>query len=199
MADSKRFYWLKLKKDFFERQEIQIIESMPNGKEYVLFYLKLLCKSIEYEGKLRCNEQIPYTEEMLAVVTKTDIETVRTAIETFKTFGLIEVKRDKSFFMKDANEMIGSETEWAEKKRKYRETQKGQSEDNQKTKSSQKKTMSDKSKSKSNIPSSPPIRGEEEDIYRQVKDYVPPINLHLGGLEDIVECNGLGDEGLPFH
>ena len=41
MAD-KKYYWLKLKKDFFKRHDIQIIENMPNGKDYVLFYLKLL-------------------------------------------------------------------------------------------------------------------------------------------------------------
>ena len=34
MAKSKTFYWLKLKRDFFKRHDIQIIESMPNGKDY---------------------------------------------------------------------------------------------------------------------------------------------------------------------
>ena len=36
--DSKRFYWLKLEKDFFKRHDIRVVESMPNGKDYILFY-----------------------------------------------------------------------------------------------------------------------------------------------------------------
>jgi hypothetical protein len=42
----KRYYWLKLKRDFFKRHDIKIIEAMPNGKDYVLFYLKLLVVGI---------------------------------------------------------------------------------------------------------------------------------------------------------
>ena len=40
--DKERYYWLKLKRDFFKRHDIRVIEDMPNGKEYVLFYLKLM-------------------------------------------------------------------------------------------------------------------------------------------------------------
>ena len=39
---NKRYYWLKLKRDFFKRHDIRIIESQENGKDYVLFYLKML-------------------------------------------------------------------------------------------------------------------------------------------------------------
>ena len=55
-----KFYWLKLDKDFFKRHDIKIIESMPNGKDYILFYLKLLCESLDHDGSLRFNDQIPY-------------------------------------------------------------------------------------------------------------------------------------------
>ena len=61
----KRYYWLKLPKDFFKRHDVRIIEAMPNGKDYILFYLKLLCESIDHEGNLRFSDQIPYNEEML--------------------------------------------------------------------------------------------------------------------------------------
>ena len=56
----KKYYWLKLKRDFFKRHDIKIIEAMPNGKEYSLFYLKLLCESVDHEGSLRFSEQIPW-------------------------------------------------------------------------------------------------------------------------------------------
>ena len=52
MADNKRFFWLKLKEDFFEDETIEWLEEQPNGKEYVLFYLKMCLKSLKHDGKL---------------------------------------------------------------------------------------------------------------------------------------------------
>ena len=49
-----KFYWLKLDKDFFKRHDIKIIESMPNGKDYILFYLKLLCESLDHDAGPVC-------------------------------------------------------------------------------------------------------------------------------------------------
>ena len=63
---NKKYYWLKLDRNFFKRHDIRIVETMPNGKEYVLFYMKLLVESIDHEGQLRFNEMIPYNNEMLA-------------------------------------------------------------------------------------------------------------------------------------
>ena len=60
MEENKRYYWLKLKRDFFRRHDIQIVENMPNGKDYILFYLKLLCESVDHNGNLRFSEQIPF-------------------------------------------------------------------------------------------------------------------------------------------
>ena len=120
MAD-KRYFWLKLKKDFFKRHDVQIIESMPDGKEYILFYLKLLCESIDHNGYLRFSEEIPYTEEMLATITSTDKQIASDALDVFLEFGLLEILEDKTFYLKQVESMIGCETEWADKKRKQRE------------------------------------------------------------------------------
>ena len=50
MSQNKKYYWLKLKEDFFERDEIKIIESQKNGKDYINFYFKLLLKSLKSNG-----------------------------------------------------------------------------------------------------------------------------------------------------
>ena len=68
MSDNRKFYWLKLKHDFFKRHDIRILEEMENGKDYILFYLKLLLESISHEGQLRFSETIPYNEKMLSVI-----------------------------------------------------------------------------------------------------------------------------------
>lgn len=123
-----RFYWLKLKKDFFKRHDIQIIESMPNGKEYVLFYLKLLVESIDHEGELRFSETIPYNVEMLATITNTNTDTVWNALKVFAEFGMIEVLEDKTVFMVEVHKMLGSavDNDNANRQRRFREAKKEQ-------------------------------------------------------------------------
>ena len=117
----ERYYWLKLKRDFFKRHDIQIVEDMPNGKDYILFYVKLLCESVDHEGKLRFNEEIPYNENMLATITHTNIDTVRSAIKIFTQLQMMEILDDGTIYMQEVQKMLGSETIWAEKKRIYRE------------------------------------------------------------------------------
>lgn len=126
----RRYYWLKLKRDFFKRHDVMIIEGMPNGKDYVLFYLKLLCESVDHDGRLRFSETIPYNEQMLATITNTNIDTVRNAIGVFRQLDLIEILDDGTFYMNEVQKMLGSETEWAEKKRAYRENTRAMIEDN---------------------------------------------------------------------
>ncbi len=118
---AKKFYWLKLKKDFFKRHDIRIIEEMPNGKDYILFYLKLLLESIDHNGELRFNDTIPYNEEMLSVVTNTNVDIVRSAMKVFLQLKMIEIMDDETIYMTEVAKMTGSETEWAKKKRLYRE------------------------------------------------------------------------------
>jgi predicted phage replisome organizer len=132
---AKKYYWLKLQKDFFKRHDIRIIEDMPNGKDYILFYMKLLVESISHEGELRFSDTIPYNEQMLSTITHTNIDIVRSAIKIFSELHLMELMDNGTIYMSEVSQMMGTETEWAEKKRLYRESKEGQ-----------KRTLSDKSK-----------------------------------------------------
>ena len=120
----RKFFWLKLKEDFFKRHDIRIIESMDNGKEYVLFYLKLLLESISHEGKLRFSDTIPYNEKMLSTITDTNVDIVRSALKVLKELNLIEIYDDQTLYMSEINKMIGSENSSAERVRKFRERNK---------------------------------------------------------------------------
>ena len=120
MAENKKYYWLKLKRDFFKRHDIRIIEEMPNGKDYILFYLKLLLESIDHEGSLRFSDTIPYNEQMLSVVTNTNIDIVRSAMKLFIELNMMSVFDDQTIYMTEVDKLIGSETEWARKKRLQR-------------------------------------------------------------------------------
>ena len=132
MAEVKKYYWLKLKKDFFKRHDIRIIEEMPNGKDYVLLYLKLLVESISHEGSLRFSDTIPYNEQMIATVTNTNIDIVRSAMKVFENLHMVDILDDETIYMTEVKSLVGSETEWARKKRIYRQNQ-PQIEDKQRT------------------------------------------------------------------
>jgi predicted phage replisome organizer len=116
----KKYYWLKLKRDFFKRHDIQIIEDMPNGKDYILFYVKLLCESVDHDGMLRFNEEIPYNEEMLATITRTNVDIVRSAVKVFSQLQMMEILDDGTIYMREVQKMLGCESYWAEQKRLQR-------------------------------------------------------------------------------
>jgi predicted phage replisome organizer len=120
MAENGKYYWLKLKRDFFKRHDIRIIEEMPNGKDYILFYLKLLLESIDHNGSLRFSDTIPYNEQMLSVVTNTNIDIVRSAMKLFVDLNMMSICDDKTIYMNEVEKLIGGETRWAEKKRLQR-------------------------------------------------------------------------------
>ena len=126
MDNNGRFYWLKLKRDFFKRHDITIIESMPNGKDYILFYLKLLCESVDHEGNLRFSEQIPYNEDMLATLTHTNVDVVRSAIKVFTGLGMMEILDDGTYYLNEVQKMIGyaADNDNANRQRRYRERKK---------------------------------------------------------------------------
>ena len=90
MSQKKKYYWLKLKDDFFDKDEVKIIEGQPNGKDYIIFYMKLLLKSVKTEGELFFKETIPYSPQMLSTITNTNIDTVRVAVDLFISLGLME-------------------------------------------------------------------------------------------------------------
>lgn len=120
---NKRYYWLKLKENFFEDDTIQWLEEQENGKEYALFYLKLCLKSLKTDGKLVRfvgEKLIPYDKTALAKMTNTDADTVVVAMNLFKEIGLISIYETGEIFLNQLAEMVGSETNKAESMRRLR-------------------------------------------------------------------------------
>jgi predicted phage replisome organizer len=144
MSDTKKYYWLKLKRDFFKRHDIKIIESMENGKDYVLFYLKLLLESVDHDGSLRFSETVPYNDKMLATITDTNIDIVRSAVKIFAELGMMEQFDDGTLYMAQVQSMLGSETSEAIRLREIRAKKKQmlitQGESVQRTKTYEKRT-----------------------------------------------------------
>lgn len=125
---NKKYYWLKLKEDFFEEDTISWIEEQENGKEYCLFYLKLCLKSLKTNGTLIRNVGtmlVPYDAKQLGKITNTDIDTVRIAMELFKNIGLVEILDNGEIFLRQLQNMVGSETSKAQLMRNKRAKDKG--------------------------------------------------------------------------
>lgn len=120
---NKRYYWLKLKNDFFDGDEINWLEEQENGAVYILFYLKLCLWSLRSDGVLmrRVGKmEIPYDTKKLAEITGTPLPAAETAMALLTSAGLVEVQENGALFMPQMEDMTGSETERAAIMRKYR-------------------------------------------------------------------------------
>lgn len=148
---NKKYFWLKLKEDFFEEDTIAWIEEQQNGKEYSLFYLKLCLKSLKTNGVLIRNVGqmlIPYDAKMLSKLTNTEFDTVVVAMELFKQIGLITVLENGEIFLPQLDNMVGSESKWAKYKRKDNKLEKLQSKSNDAPKLLQTEIEKEKEKEK---------------------------------------------------
>ena len=120
---AKKYYWMKLKEDFFDDDAIEWLEEQPKGKEYALFYLKLCLKSLKTNGVLIRTVGtilVPYDTRKLADITKTDYDTTIVAMELLKNIGLVEIMESGEICLPRMEEMIGSETDKAVLMRKIR-------------------------------------------------------------------------------
>lgn len=124
MKENKRFYWLKLRDDFFYTTEIKIMKSLPNGKDYIILLLQLRLLSINHNGLLQYNEYIPYDINTLASLTDTNVDIIRSGIKIFEGMKLLSILDDGTFFMEKISELVGGESKWAEYKRDQRNLKK---------------------------------------------------------------------------
>lgn len=121
MSDNKKYYYLRLKDNFFDSEELKILESMKDGYLYSNILLKLYLRSLKNDGKLVVNDRIPYNAEMLASVTGHQVGTVKQALSMFKDLGLIDVLENGAIYMLDIQNFIGRGSSEADRKREYRQ------------------------------------------------------------------------------
>ena len=120
MSDNKKYYYLKLRDNFFDNDDIAILESMPDGILYSNILLKLYLRSLKNNGKLMFNDRIPYNAQMLSTITRQPIAVVEKAVGIFQEMGLIEVLDNGAIYMLDIQNFIGSSNTEADRKREYR-------------------------------------------------------------------------------
>ena len=120
MSDNRKYYYLKLKESYFDDDAIVLLESMPDGILYSNILLKLYLKSLKNGGKLQLDENIPYTAQMIATLTRQQVGTVERALGIFQQLGLVEQLHGGLLYMTDIELMIGQSSTEAERKRAAR-------------------------------------------------------------------------------
>ena len=120
MAENRRFYYLKLKENFYNSETMVVLESMPDGLLYSNLLLKMYLMSLKNGGILMLNEHLPHTVQTIATFTRHQIGTVERAIKVFREFGLVEVLNDGAFYMTDIQLLIGQSSTEGERKKRER-------------------------------------------------------------------------------
>lgn len=124
MSEPKRYFWLKLHKDFFQRKEIKRLRKIAGGDTYTIIYLKMLLRSIMSEGQLYFDG----LEEDFAAEVALDLdeseENVQITITYLLNSGLLEMRSDDEYYLPDTKNSTGCETAVAARVRRHREKQK---------------------------------------------------------------------------
>ncbi|HEM3543390.1 TPA: phage replisome organizer N-terminal domain-containing protein [Streptococcus suis] len=120
MADNRKYYYLKLKEDFFESDEAVVLESMPDGYIYSNILLKLYLRSLKNNGLLMFNNLIPYNSQMLATITRHQVGTIEKAVKIFKDLQLIEILDNGAIYMTNIQNFVGQSSTNADRMRESR-------------------------------------------------------------------------------
>lgn len=120
MSDNKQYYYIKLKADYFDSDEMIVLESMPDGHKYSNILLKFILRSLKNEGKLMFNNKIPFNSTMLSQVTKHSVGDIEKAIRIFEDLNLIEILTNGAIYINNIQEYIGKSSTEADRKRIYR-------------------------------------------------------------------------------
>lgn len=119
MSDNKKYYYMRLKENFFDTNEMKILESIQDGYKYSNILLKLYLMSLQGNGKLMFNDRIPYNAQMIATITRHSVGDVEKALKIFKDLGLIDVLDTGAIYMLDIQNFIGQSSSEADRQRNY--------------------------------------------------------------------------------
>lgn len=121
---NKKFFWIKLKQDFFNDPYIKLLRRMAGGDTYTIIYLEMLVKSASTDGMLYFQGAGQDIAEELSLILGENVEDVRALLAYLEAKKLIthpEIKED--VFLVASADLTGSETDSAMRMRKFRERQ----------------------------------------------------------------------------
>lgn len=121
MSDSKRFYWLKLKEDFFRQKEIKKLRKLAGGDTYTVIYLKMLLRSLKDGGRLYYEGIEENFPAELALDIDEDEDNVKMAVAFLLANNILTQNQPDEYELITAHEMTDSECDSAARVRRLRE------------------------------------------------------------------------------
>ena len=117
----KRYYWLKLKEDFFAQPKIKKLRRIAGGDTYTIIYLKMQLLSLKNEGRLLFEGTEDNFVDEIALTIDEDPENVSVTVAYLMRQGLLEQCSDDEYSLPQAIQSIGRETDAAQRMRLKRE------------------------------------------------------------------------------
>ena len=121
---AKRYYWLKLKDDFFTDKRIKKLRRIAGGDTYTIIYLKMMMKCMNNDGILEYDGIEDSFAEELALDLDEDADNVQITVNYLMQAGLLEEMGENHFLMTEVPGLVGSETASAQRVRDFRNKQK---------------------------------------------------------------------------
>ena len=118
---AKKYFWLKLKNDFFTQPKIKKLRRIAGGDTYTIIYLKMQLLSLKNDGRLFYEGIEDDFPEEIALTIDEDPENVRVTVQYLLSQGLMENCSESEYVMTETQNLIGSETDSARRVRKSRE------------------------------------------------------------------------------
>lgn len=123
MAEGKRYFWLKLKEDFFSSKRIKKLRKLAGGDTYTIIYLKMQLLSLKHDGEIQYTGLENTFAEELALDLDESVENVQVTLQYLQSCGLIETSDNINFLLPYAIENTGSEGSSAQRMRELRARQ----------------------------------------------------------------------------
>lgn len=197
MSENKRYYWMKLKKDFFDQKMIKILKTFEDGEKMIMIFLKIQLHSLENDGYVYYEKMLPTFEQELSIAIDEDTEIVKLTLDTLIRFGAVEKIDDKKYYITALEDCIGSETKDAARMRKKRSEQCSQNDEHfppeiEKEKEKEKELYQSKSKTPSSFSSEK--KGGGFSGQKNYYGYVKKPLLHKGTAYDLKEIQKFIDK-----
>ena len=121
MGKGKRYYWLKLKTNFFDSKEMLRLRSIAGGDTYTIIYLKMLLLSLKTDGLIEYDGVDATQDEEIALLLRESLDNVKLTIAFLRRVGLLEVVNKNDFFLNQVPVLTGSEAESTVRSQKCRQ------------------------------------------------------------------------------
>ncbi len=116
----KRYFWLKLKEDFFHDKKIKKLRRIAGGDTYTVIYLKLMLLSLKSDGRLYYDGVEDSFCEELALEIDESPDNVKVTLMYLEKLKLIEIVNEDELYLTQMDNLIASESESAQRVREHR-------------------------------------------------------------------------------